>query len=243
MPEGRLPTAALIVPALDEEEAIGDMLKKIPPSLFCTVIVADNGSRDRTAEIARQSGAVVVEEPRKGYGAACLRALAAVPGGTTAVVFMQADCSEEPREAERLLAPIAEGRADLVLGSRFLVRGSYRMGALRSLGRRLFQALGRLAGLEVSDPTSGFQALNRRVLEVYARDFFPTDYPDVDVLLAARRNRLRVGERPVQMRAGTRASTLHGGLRSVYYVYKMLLSTWTAARRRWEAPAPEARRP
>ena len=106
----------------------------------------------------------------------------------------------------------------------------------------MFQAIARAAGLRVSDPTSGFQAMNRRVLEIYARDFFPTDYPDVDVLLAAWRNGLRVGERPVSMSAGTRASTLHGGLRSVYYVYKMLLSTWTAARRPAETPAPEVRR-
>jgi len=117
------------------------------------------------------------------------------------------------------------------------------MGALRSLGRRIFQAIARLAGLRVSDPTSGFQAMNRRVLEIYARDFFPADYPDVDVLLTAWRNGLRVGERPVSMNAGSRASTLHGGLRSVYYVYKMLLSTWTAARRPGETSAPEARRP
>ena len=72
--------------------------------------------------------------------------------------------------------------------------------------------------------------MNRRVLEVYARDFFPSDYPDVDVLLAAFRHGLRVGEQPVRMAEGTRSSTLHGGLRSFYYVYKMLLSTWSAAR-------------
>jgi hypothetical protein len=134
------------------------------------------------------------------------------------------------------------GDLDLVVGSRFLGRGDYRMGALRTLGRRVFQAIARLAGLAVSDPTSGFQAMNRRVLEIYARDFFPTDDPDLDVLLTAWRNGLRVGERPVRMRPGTRASTLHGGLRSLYYVYKMLLSTWTAARRRAEAPSLEARR-
>lgn len=83
----------------------------------------------------------------------------------------------------------------------------------------------------MSDPTSGFQALNRRVLEVYAEDFFPNDYPDVDVLVAALRNGLRVGEHPVHMSEGTRASSLHGGLRPIYYVYKMMLSTWSASAR------------
>jgi hypothetical protein len=103
---------------------------------------------------------------------------------------------------------------------------------VRSLGRLLFAFLARLAGLTVSDPTSGFQAMNRRVLEVYVGDFFPTDYPDVDMLLAAYRHGLRVGERSVEMSKAERASTLHGGLRSVYYVYKMLLSLWSVSSRR-----------
>ena len=76
--------------------------------------------------------------------------------------------------------------------------------------------------------------MNRRVLKVYRADFFPADYPDVDVLLAAYRHGLRVGERPVHMLAVDRASTMHGGLRSIYYVYKMMLSTfsrWSLSKR------------
>ena len=80
--------------------------------------------------------------------------------------------------------------------------------------------------------------MNLRVLEVYARDFFPTDYPDVDVLLAAFREGLRVGECPVHMRPSARESTLHGGLRSVYYVYKMLLAIWSASKRPRTARTP-----
>ena len=105
------------------------------------------------------------------------------------------------------------------------------MEPLRSLGRKLFTTLAKLAGLHVSDPTSGFQAMNRRVLEIYSSDFFPADYPDVDVLLTAYRHGLRVGEHAVRMAASPRRSTLHGGLRSVYYVYKMLLSLWAASAR------------
>ena len=83
--------------------------------------------------------------------------------------------------------------------------------ALRSLGRTLFSVIARLAGLKVSDPTSGFQAMNRRVLELYAGDFFPADYPDVDVLLTAYRYGLRVGEESVEMSEGVRPSSMHGG--------------------------------
>jgi glycosyltransferase involved in cell wall biosynthesis len=111
-------TAALVIPALNEEDVIGQTLRAIPLSLYRSIVVADNGSTDRTAEIARQEGALVVTEPERGYGAACLRALESLPLDVDTIVFMQADLSETPEEAQLLLAPIFEGRADLVLGSR-----------------------------------------------------------------------------------------------------------------------------
>lgn len=121
-------STALIVPALNEEAVIGTMLSRLPPGLFDAVIVADNGSTDRTAELARVHGASVVREPERGYGAACLRAIAALPPDCEAVAFMQADASEDPREAEDLFAPLFDGRADLVIGSRTL--GKAEPGAL-----------------------------------------------------------------------------------------------------------------
>ncbi len=105
--------AALIIPALNEEPVLGRTLCAIPEGLFEVVIVADNGSTDRTAEVARAGGAMVVSEPERGYGAACLKALAALSAGIDVVVFMQADMSEDPAEARRLIEPIARGEADL----------------------------------------------------------------------------------------------------------------------------------
>jgi hypothetical protein len=236
----------LVIPAFQEAARLGPVLEAVArAALGCEVVVVDDGSRDGTAEVAARAGASVLRHPfNLGYGAALQTGYKyALERGASVVVQIDADGQHDPAEIPPLLAAVERGECDLVVGSRFLGGGEYRMGWPRALGRRLFQLVARLAGLRVSDPTSGFQAMNRRVLEVYARDFFPTDYPDVDVLLTAYRNGLRVGERPVRMRAGTRASTLHGGLRSVYYVYKMLLSTWTAARRRAEAPAPEVQEP
>ena len=94
-----LPSAALIIPALNEEPVSGWMLDNLPKSLFTTILVVDNGSTDRTAEVAAAHGATVVTEPRHGYGAACLKALAALPEGTVFAVFMQADGSEDGAEA------------------------------------------------------------------------------------------------------------------------------------------------
>ena len=223
----------LILPAFDEAERLAGVLDAVAGAQTgCEVVVIDDGSRDETASVARSFGATVLRHPfNLGYGAALQTGYKyALARGAVLLVQMDADGQHDPREIRTLVGPIESGECDLVVGSRFLAPNAYRMGAVRSLGRRLFAALARFAGLRVSDPTSGFQAMNRRVLEVYARDFFPADYPDVDVLLAAFRSGLRVGERPVQMAEGTRSSTLHGGLRSFYYVYKMLLSTWSAPR-------------
>ena len=109
---------ALIVPAYNEEPVVGIMLRRIPPGLFDLIIVSDNGSTDGTAEAAAAAGATVVRQPERGYGAACLAAIAALPADIGIVVFLQADASEDAAEAALLIAPIADGRADLVIGSR-----------------------------------------------------------------------------------------------------------------------------
>ncbi|MBL8177974.1 MAG: glycosyltransferase, partial [Bryobacterales bacterium] len=98
------------------------MLSHLPAGMFDAVIVADNGSTDGTARIAGEHGATVVSEPQRGYGAACLQAIKSLPADCRTVVFLQADLSEEPREASLLLAPILDGRADLVIGSRTMGR-------------------------------------------------------------------------------------------------------------------------
>ena len=158
--------AALVIPALNEEPVIARTLRAIPPGVFCLVIVADNGSTDHTAAIARSCGATVVSEGERGYGAACLRALAALPPEIEAVVFLQADLSEDPSEAVSLLAPIARGKADLVLGSRVLGRAE--QGALlphQAFGNWVATSLIHLLyGHQYSD-LCGFRAIRRDSLE------------------------------------------------------------------------------
>ncbi|HET7497713.1 MAG TPA: glycosyltransferase family 2 protein [Candidatus Eisenbacteria bacterium] len=112
-----------VIPALDEEASIGGVLRSLPAGLLRRVVVCDNGSRDHTAEEARSRGALVVREERRGYGSACLRALAALrTDPPDAVLFLDADGSDDPSEAPALIEPIASGRADLVIGSRTLGR-------------------------------------------------------------------------------------------------------------------------
>ncbi len=109
---------ALVIPAYNEQESLPQTLTLLPAGLFDRVIVAVNGSSDGTAAVARLAGVEVVEIVERGYGAACLAALDRIR--EEAVVFLQADASEIPGEAERLLEPIRAGRADLIIGSRVL---------------------------------------------------------------------------------------------------------------------------
>lgn len=111
---------ALIIPALNEEASIGPVLDEIPSGRFCSVIVADNGSTDHTRREAAARGAQVTEEPRRGYGSACLSAMRALPEDAEVVVFMDGDGSDDPADLERLLRPIRDSQADFVVGSRVL---------------------------------------------------------------------------------------------------------------------------
>ncbi len=109
----------VVIPALDEEQALPRVLGAIPRPVVRRVVVADNGSRDKTAEVARAGGAQVVHEPERGYGAACLRALAHLADDPPdVVVFLDGDYSDHPEELPALLEPIARGEAELVIGSR-----------------------------------------------------------------------------------------------------------------------------
>jgi len=219
--------AALIIPALNEEEVIGATLAAVPGGLFEAVIVADNGSVDRTAEEARAAGAIVVREPRRGYGAACLRAIAALPPGIEAIVFMDADGSDSPAEAPRLLAPIAAGEADLVIGSRELGDASA-LPAHQRWGNRLATGLIRLLLGHAYTDLGPFRAIRAESLErLGMRD---ANYGwTIEMQIKALHRGLRVQEAPVtsRPRAGGRSKvsgTLWG---SVSAGVKIL---WTVAR-------------
>ncbi|GAC1393620.1 MAG: glycosyltransferase family 2 protein [Polyangiales bacterium] len=120
-----------VIPALDEEGCIDEVVRGVRPHVD-HVVVADNGSRDRTGEVARGAGARVVVEPERGYGAACLRGIVEARAlGAVWLLFCDADGSDDPDDAPRLIAPARAGEADLVLG----VRSEVEPGAMTPVQR------------------------------------------------------------------------------------------------------------
>ncbi len=211
---------AVLIPALDEQAALPGVLAAIPPAgpgwRRTAVLVVDNGSRDRTAEVARAGGATVVREPRRGYGAACLAGLAHLdPRPPDVIAFLDADGSDDPAGLPRLLAPIVTDGADLVIGSRAL--GAAEPGALTAVqrfGNRLAAGLLRaLFGLRATD-LGPFRAIRRPALAALGmrdRDYGWT----VEMQARAARAGLRVVEVPVPYRRRIGRSKISGTLRGV----------------------------
>jgi glycosyltransferase involved in cell wall biosynthesis len=159
------PTVAAIIPCLDEEAAIGQVVAAVRAQGVATVIVVDGGSRDATVARARLAGATVVEETRRGYGRAVQSGIAALPPDAAIVLFLDGDGSDPPERIPDVLAPILAGRADFVHGTR--IRGEREPGALspqQVAAGRIAQVLLRLVyGARFSD-MSPFRAIRRDAL-------------------------------------------------------------------------------
>ncbi|MBI1847655.1 MAG: glycosyltransferase family 2 protein [Candidatus Rokubacteria bacterium] len=142
--------AALIIPALNEQETIGALVRRVPRESAAEVIVVDNASTDDTAAVAAAAGARIVREPRRGYGAACWAGVSALPPWVAVAAFLDGDGSQCPEELPRVLEPILLGRAGLVLGARALTSGTHPRHA--ALGTRLVSAfIRRRYGVAVTD--------------------------------------------------------------------------------------------
>ena len=231
-----------VVPAWNEAGAIGRVVDEIKQSVpGATVVVVDDASSDDTAAVAEAHGAKVLRLPfNVGIGGAVQTGFRyARDEGFEVAARLDGDGQHDAAELGKLLAPIRDGSADLVIGSRFVdPGGSYRPPFARRMGIRVFARLvSLLGGQHVTDTTSGFIALDRSGIELFA-SVYPHDYPEVEATLVALRSGLRLKQVQVDMRerqAGTSSITF---VRSLYYIVKVMLSLLVASLRRY--PRPEA---
>jgi len=222
------PKISVIIPALNEEESIGQVLNDIPGEIVEEVIVVDNGSSDDTVTVSKNLGANVILEPLKGYGAACLKGISILKQDTDIVVFLDADYSDYPQDLHTVVKPIRNDNADMVIGSR--MSGEREKGALLPqaiFGNKLATFLIRLFwGFKYTD-LGPFRAIKYRdllALNMTDKNFGWT----VEMQIKALKKRLRIVEVPVRYRkrigkskiTGTFSGTVRAGVKIIYTIFK-----------------------
>ena len=228
-----------IVPAYNEAGNVGrvvDELRAFDAGL--DVVVVSDGSVDRTADVAAEHGAHVVRLPfNLGIGGAVQTGFKyAWEQGYELAVRCDGDGQHDPAELPKVLEPVLAGTADIVVGSRFVGDRSYRSSAARRVGIRLLATIvSAIARQRVTDTTSGFQALNRKALALFAADY-PHDYPEVEGMVMTIKHKLRLQEVPVRMREREHGQSSITALRSIYYMAKVLLALFVGLFRRNVVP-------
>jgi glycosyltransferase involved in cell wall biosynthesis len=239
-----MPKLLAIVPAYNESASIASTIADLrdhAPGF--DVLVIDDGSTDDTSRAAQKAGAKVIRHPfNLGIGGAVQSGYQyALDHEYDYAVQFDGDGQHDARHLDELLAHLrARHELNMVTGSRFLVRegDSYRSSMPRRLGIRLFaRVLSMVVGHTVTDPTSGFRMVDRRGIELFARDY-PHDYPEVEAVLLLHFHRLRSTEVPVRMRARTAGVSSINASRSIYYMIKVLLAIFVGLLRARPAVEP-----
>jgi len=235
MAENELERAIVIIPAHNEGAHIAPIVRQIKANYpYFDVLVIDDGSSDDTRAKALDAGASVISNPFSlGYGGALQTGyIYATRNRYNFLVQLDGDGQHDPTCIYDLINPVQSGTADITIGSRFLISQkeghdwpAYRAPVVRMIGMRLFSAIATFfTGQKVTDPTSGYQAMNRKAFHLLAGDKFPIDYPDADVIIMLHRAGFRIKEVPVRMFPSPDDKSMHSGLKPLYYIFKMFLS-------------------
>ena len=215
---------AIVIPALNEEDALRQLLREIPPGIAQWVIVVDNGSTDGSARVAREAGAVVAYEPIRGYGRACLKGLrTATDLGAEIVAFMDGDGSDDPGDLAEMLAPISASDADLSIGSRISKHAE--AGAIPPQARLGNWLVSRMIHTLYSVPLhdiGSFRVIRSQALLALQMREMTFGWP-VEMLVKAARARYRIVEMPIHYRRRSHgrskvAGTLIGSVKAAYYM-------------------------
>ncbi len=226
----------VIVPAFNEEKRIVHVLRDIlQVDEALDIVVIDDGSTDNTGQVSKAAGAKVLRlSSNMGYGVAIQTGYKyTLERGYDCVAQLDADGQHDPSYLPSMFEAVASGRADLIIGSRFMgednsaIKSSagYPVGKGRRMGIGLFAFItSKIIGIKITDPTSGYRALNNRVLGFLVNDFFPYDYPDADMIVLVHRAGFSIKELSMKMHGRKDGTSMHSGLKPVYYVFKVFLS-------------------
>ncbi len=223
------PKIALVIPALNEEVALSYLFAELPRDIADWIIVADNGSTDSTAAVTRIAGAIIASEPIRGYGRACLKGFeAASTLGADIVIFMDGDGSDDPADLPMMLAPIREGHADLVIGSRVTERSE--RGAIPPQARLGNWMTSRLLSLLYKvnlHDIGSFRVIPCSLLEALQMSEMTFGWP-VEMLVKAARANYRIVELPIHYRRRSHgrskvAGTLSGSIKAAYAMLRTTL--------------------
>lgn len=229
----------VIIPAYNEAANVARVIKAINVQLpEADVVVIDDGSRDRTVSQAAGAGAKVISLPyNMGYGAALQTGYKyGRENGYALLAQIDADGQHDPVYIRQMLELIRGNEADIVIGSRFLIDNGYRAPFVKRMGMLVFGRIaGWATGQKISDPTSGYQALNRKAFCYCAEDVYPSDFADADVLIMLHRAGFRVREVAVKMYPSvnkkSRYLNMYSFITPVYYIFKMTLAVFVSVLR------------
>jgi glycosyltransferase involved in cell wall biosynthesis len=221
------PKTLVIIPALNEEDSIAHVIGMIRQHVaWADIAVVNDGSTDRTGEIAESMGAIVLHMPvNMGIGTAVQTGFRyAERYGYQIAVQNDGDGQHNPAEIPDLIAALHTHDADLMIGSRYIEDRGYITPWQRKIGITILAKVVSLATRRTyTDPTSGFRASNRRTIEVCAR-FYPYDYPEPEAVVMLQRAGLRVREIPVTMNPRYGGKSSITPLKSAYYMIKVILA-------------------
>jgi len=221
----------VLIPAFNEGRNLLQVIagiKQFYPEV--NILVVNDGSSDNTYTVAKKAGAEVIDLTfNLGYGVALQTGYKyALKKGYQYLLQMDGDGQHDPVYIHNLLKPVKSGETDLAIGSRFTSEkenGTYRAGFIKRTGMKIFAIITSMfIGQKITDATSGYQAMNSKILKLFSSDIYPVDFPDADVLIMLHRAGFKIKEVPVAMHQNGSNQYMHHGMIAFYYVFKMVLS-------------------
>ena len=217
----------VIIPAFNEEKNIENVISSVKKEFSnCDILVINDGSHDRTGEIAKDHGVVVINLPynlgiggamQTGYRFACIN-------NYDIAVQVDGDGQHPADQIIKLIQVILKGESDMAVGSRFLVNSAYKPTTSRLIGMTYFSSmLSFILGQKITDTTSGFRAVNKKLIAFFSGTY-PEDYPEVEALLLLHKRGFKVKEVSVDMKERTGGKSSITPFRSIYYMVKVSLA-------------------